>query len=334
MNSHTQRIDVHHHLLPPDFLADLKRRSVHWTGGSPPVPGWNVSLAREMMERNGIAVAMTSVVPQVDWGDARAAAVCARMSNEYSARVVSDDPEHFGAFATLPLPYAADAVRELEYALDVLKLDGVVLFASQGAQYLGDPSYEEVFQELERRKAIVFIHPNTVPPGAIVPKISLPWGLVDFPFDTSRAVANLLFTGVLERYPSIRYIVSHAGGAIPYLALRLALGEHLPTWPRENAPKGVLHYLQRLYYDTALSTSEQVLAALREFVPKGQVLFGSDYPMVPEKVVTIETRMLEASKVLDDETRSAIDRDNALALFPRFAQKTGSRKTAGARAVG
>jgi predicted TIM-barrel fold metal-dependent hydrolase len=316
--SSANRIDVHHHLLPPQFLADLKRRGVHWTGGSPPVPGWTPALAREMMARNGIALAMTSVVPQVDWGDQAAAANCARMANEYSARVVQDDPEHFGAFATLPLPYVADASHELEYALDTLKLDGVVLFASQGNQYLGDPSYAEVFQELERHKAVVFIHPNTVPPGSIVPKISVPWGIIDFPMDTSRAVTNLLMTGTLERYPSIRYIVSHAGGAIPYLALRIALSENLPSWPTQNTPKGSTYYLKRLYYDTALSTSEQVFAALKEFVPTSQVLFGSDYPMVPEKVATIETQMIEKSKVLDDRTRQAIDRDNALALFPRL----------------
>jgi predicted TIM-barrel fold metal-dependent hydrolase len=196
----------------------------------------------------------------------------------------------------------------------------VVLFASQGSQYLGDPSYEEVFQELERRKAVVFVHPNTVPPGAIVPKISVPWGIVEFPFDTSRAVLNLLFTGTLDRYPSIRYILSHAGGAIPYLALRIALSENLPSWPHDKTPKGALHYLKRLYYDTALSTSEQVLAALREFAPASQVLFGSDYPMVPEKVATIETKMLEHSKVLDEQTRRAIDFDNALALFPRLTR--------------
>jgi 6-methylsalicylate decarboxylase len=315
-----QRIDVHHHLLPPQFLADLKRRGVHWTGGSPPAPGWTPEVGIEMMQRNGIALAMSSVVPQVDWGEREAAAACARMSNDYSARVVQDYPEHFGAFGTLPLPYVEDAARELEYALDVLKLDGVVLFASQGTQYLGDPSYEEVFQELERRKAVVFIHPNTVPPGAIVPKISVPWGIVDFPMDTSRAVVNLLMTGTLERYPSIRYIVSHAGGAIPYLALRIAFAENLASWPRENTPKGSAHYLQKLYYDTALSPSEQVFAALKEFVPTSQVLFGSDYPMVPEKVATIETQMIEQSKVLDDRARRAIDRENALALFPRLAR--------------
>jgi predicted TIM-barrel fold metal-dependent hydrolase len=316
--SNAQRIDVHHHLLPPEFLADLRRRGVHWTGGSPPAPGWTPEVGIEVMERNGIALAMASVVPQVDWGDQAAAAACARMSNEYSARVMHDYPDRFGMLATLPLPYVADASRELEYAFDTLKADGVVLFASQGNQYLGDPSYTEVFQELERRKAVVLIHPNTVPPGSIVPKISVPWGLVDFPMDTSRAVTNLLMTGTLERYPSIRYIVSHAGGAIPYIAMRLAFGANLPHWPHENTPKGVMHYLKKLYYDTALSTSEQVFAALKEFVPTSQVLFGSDYPMVPEKVATIETQMIEQSKVLDDRTRQAIDRDNALALFPRL----------------
>jgi predicted TIM-barrel fold metal-dependent hydrolase len=158
-----------------------------------------------------------------------------------------------------------------------------------------------------------------VPPGSIVPKISVPWGIVDFPLDTSRAVTNLLMMGVLERYPSIRYIVSHAGGTIPYLAQRIVFSENLPSWPRENTPKGTLHYLQKLYYDTALSTSEQVFAALKEFVPTSQVLFGSDYPMVPEKIATIETQMIEQSRVLDDRTRRAIDRENAIALFPRLA---------------
>jgi predicted TIM-barrel fold metal-dependent hydrolase len=142
--------------------------------------------------------------------------------------------------------------------------------------------------------------------------------------DTSRAVTNLLMTGTLERHPSIRYIVSHAGGAIPYLALRIAFSENLPSWPHQNTPKGALHYLKKLYYDTALSTSEQVFAALKEFLPTSQVLFGSDYPMVPEKVATIETQMIEASKVLDDRTRRAIERDNALALFPRLAERSAA----------
>jgi len=323
MSTHPQRIDVHHHFQPPEFIADLKRRGIQWTGG-PAIPEWNIEMARETMERNGIAAAVASVVPHVNWGDDAAAIRWARHCNEFTARIVHDDPEHFGGFASMPMPDVDATCAELEYALDTLKLDGIILMASQGVQYLGDPSYEELFAELDRRKAVVFIHPNTVPPGAIVPRLSLPWGIVEFVFDTTRCITNLLYTGMLERYPNIRYIVSHAGGAVPYIALRIALGAHELPGIGDKVPKGALHYLQQLYYDTALSTSEYVFAALRQFVPTSQLLFGSDWPLVPEKVVKMETAGLENSKVLDDATRKAIYRDNALALFPRFA-RTPSR---------
>ena len=316
----TQRIDVHHHFLPPDLMNYLKQTGAKWTGG-PVIPEWSPAIAREVMERHGIAAAIASTVPSVYWGDAAATVRLARSSNEFAARIVQDDPAHFGYFAALPLPDAAASLKELEYALDVLKADGVQLYSSYGNQYPGDPAFEEVFQELDRRNAIVHIHPSTVVPGATVPRLSIPWGLVEFVLDTSRAVANLIATGTFERYPNIRYIVSHAGGTIPYIALRLAFGTmELPDFGTK-APKGALHYLKNLYYDTALSTSEQVFAALKEFVPTSQVLFGSDWPMVNERVVKIETDGLEGSKVLDDATRRAIDRDNALALFPRFASK-------------
>jgi predicted TIM-barrel fold metal-dependent hydrolase len=317
-----QRIDVHHHFLPPDYLAWLKAQGIHWTGG-PLLPEWNLDIAQETMDRTGIAQAVASVVPQVYWGDPDAAARWARHGNEYAASMVQQAPHRFGAFATLPLPDTKASLKELEYALDTLKLDGVIMFSSFGDQYPGDPAFEEVFQELERRKAIVLIHPCTAPPGAIVPKLTIPWGMVEFIADTSRAVTNLLLSGTLHRYPSIRYIVSHAGGAIPYISLRLKFSEEIPG-VAENIPLGTMHYLQKLYYDTTLSTSETVLAGLQQFVPTEQILFGSDYPMVPEKVVSIETRMLEASRVLDDATRQAIDRDNALKLFPRLAAYAGS----------
>jgi predicted TIM-barrel fold metal-dependent hydrolase len=320
MTDRPQRIDVHHHFQPPEYIAELKRLGIHWTGG-PPVPEWNLDLARETMDRHGIGQAVASVVPQVYWGDTAFAARWARHNNEFSARMVQEDPARFGALATLPLPDTAAAVRELEYAMDTLKLDGVIMFSSFGDQYPGDPQFEEVFHELNRRKAVVLIHPCTAPPGAIVPKLTIPWGLTEFVFDTTRAVANLLFSGTLARYPDIRFIVSHAGGTIPYISLRLRIGEEIPGLS-DNIPLGTMHYLQKLYYDTTLSTSEAVLAGLQQFVPTSQILFGSDWPMVNEKVVTLETTMLERSRVLDDATRQAIDRDNALALFPLFAANT------------
>ena len=320
MTTQSKKIDVHHHFLPPEFMADLARQGLSWTGG-PRLPEWNLAVAREVMDRNGIATAVASVVPQVYWGDLAAARHWSRHANEFVGRAVADEPRRFGGFATLPLPDVEAACAELEHALDVLELDGVLLMASQGVQYLGDPDYEELFQELERRRAVVFIHPNTAPPGSIVPRLTVPWGVVEFVFDTTRAITNLLFSGTLERYPSIRYIVSHAGGAVPYLAGRIELSlQHLPGLA-EKAPRGALHYLRRLYYDTALSVMDPSLAALRRLVPDSQILFGSDYPLVPEEVVRLEVDSLATSSVLDEGARSAIDRGSALALFPRFAER-------------
>jgi predicted TIM-barrel fold metal-dependent hydrolase len=312
-----RRIDVHHHYIPPAFLAQLAIHLPQWTGG-PPIPDWTIDRAREVMDAHGIETAMGSVVPSVYWGDRAAAAHWARHCNEFSARIVADDPVHFGALATVPLPDTAAACREVEYALDVLKLDGVVLFASTGNQYLGDPEWDELFQELERRRAVVLVHPSTTPPGSIVPRLSIPWGLVEFIMDTTRAITNLLYSGTLARYPSIRYIVSHAGGAVPYIAWRLALGELMIGNAREAVPGGTMALLKRLYFDTALSTSNQVFAALREFADPTHVLFGSDYPMVPVPVVTAEVAAYESSTMLDEAQRRAIDRENALKLFPRL----------------
>ena len=319
MTSTPNRIDLHHHVLPPDFVADLGRRGIEWTGGAG-VPTWNISIARETMAKYGIAAAIASVQPQVYWGDTASAAQWARHCNEYLARIVQDDPEHFGGFASVPLPDAASACREAAYALDDLGLDGVLLLTSQDGQYLGDPDFEELFQELDRRSAVVFIHPNTMPPGSDVPKLSLPYSLVEFVFDTTRCIANLLYSGTLERYPSIRYILPHAGGTVPFLAWRIALGEMMVPQMRERVPKGAMHYLRQLYYDTALSTSDAALSALKQFVPTTQIVFGSDFPLAPEPVVKAEIANFDGSPVLDLEARAAINRDNALRLFPRFAQ--------------
>jgi predicted TIM-barrel fold metal-dependent hydrolase len=318
------RIDVHHHVLPPHFVSSLNRLNIPWTGG-PEVPRWSHALARETMEMAGIAAAVASVSPGVYWcGDTQLAVSLARFCNEFLAELVRDDPHHFGGFATIPLPDVDASLRELEYACDTLGLDGVVLFTSQGDRYLGDARYEPFFEELERRRAIVFIHPNTIPPGADVPRLDIPFGVAEFVFDTTRCVANLLYSGTLERYPSIRYIVAHAGGTVPYLAWRIAGAAYLPEL-RDRAPKDPMAQLQRLYYDTALSSSESVFAALREFVPTTHVLFGSDFPFVSDTIIRAETAGVDNSRVLDDSARQAIDRDNALTLFPKFARTPAAR---------
>jgi len=319
MNTKPKRIDVHHHILPPNFVSALNSLSIPWTGG-PEVPSWSLQQAHDMMGAMGIDAAVASPSPGVYWGgDTGFAVKLARETNEFVADVVRDDPEHFGGFATIPLPDVDASLEEVEYAYDTLGLDGVVLYTSQGDRYLGDRSYDPFFEELDRRKAIVFIHPTTIPPGADATGLTIPFGVAEFTFDTTRAVMNMLYSGTLERYPSIRYIVSHAGGTIPYLAWRIAGASYLPEL-RDRAPKtDGLALLQKLYYDTALSTSEFVFGALKEFVPMSQVLFGSDFPYIGPAVLQAERYGLENSKVLDDAARAAIDRGNALTLFPRFA---------------
>jgi predicted TIM-barrel fold metal-dependent hydrolase len=204
----------------------------------------------------------------------------------------------------------------VEYALDVLHLDGVVLLASIGERYLGDPIFEAVFAELNRRKTVLFVHP-TVPVTSRALTLALPGALIEFVFDTTRAVTNLIYSGTLERHPDIPIILSHAGGTIPYVAGRLTLGTMVPAL-HDKAPQGAIAYLKRLYYDTALSATPYALSALRELVEPSHILFGSDYPFLPDAGVIESVRGLAAYTNFDHSTRMRIERDNALALFPRF----------------
>jgi predicted TIM-barrel fold metal-dependent hydrolase len=317
MTTHPKRIDVHHHILPPNFVSALNSLNIPWTGG-PEVPTWSLQQAYDTMGALDIDAAVASPSPGVFWGDTAFAVKLARETNEFVAGVVRDDRAHFGGFATLPFPDVDASLEELEYSYDTLGLDGVVLYSSQGGTYLGDKAYDPIFEELERRRAVVFVHPTTIPPGADATGLTIPYGVTEFTFDTTRAVTNMLYGGTFERYPSVRFIVSHAGGTVPFLAWRIAGAAYLPELA-DRAPKtDPLALLQKLYYDTALSSSEFVFGALREFVPTSQVLFGSDFPYVPPVVLQAEKHGVESSKVWDETAKAAIDRENALTLFPRF----------------
>jgi predicted TIM-barrel fold metal-dependent hydrolase len=316
MNNQPHRIDVHHHILPPEYVHAAARYGVGEAGGFT-FPSWTADAALSLMDRAGIATAMTSVsAPGAYFGDRAAARELARRCNEISARLVSDHPSRFGAFALLTLPDVDGSLEELSYALDTLRLDGVVLFTSIGDRYLGDPAFESLFAELNRRKAVVFVHP-TMPSTSQGVRISLPAAIIEFVFDTTRAIANLIFSGTLERYPDISMIFSHAGGTAPYLAERLSAEKVIPKL-REKAPQGAIAYLKRLYYDTAISTSRPVLSALRELVDPSHVLYGSDYPYLPEPLIHEMNGGLEAYREFTPGTRAAIERENALALFPRL----------------
>jgi predicted TIM-barrel fold metal-dependent hydrolase len=326
MSTNTNRIDLHHHVIAPQLAAALLQRGIDWTGGSG-IPPWSMASALESMDRLGIAAAVASVHPDIDLPGLGDTNRWAREGNEFLARVVSDDPQHFGGLASLPLPDPDAACREVEYALDVLKLDGVYLLSSQGGQYPGDPALEELFHELNRRSAVVVFHPAINPPGSDQLKVSFPTSLVEFVFDTTRAIANLLYTGTLARYPAIRYVVPHAGGTIPYLARRIEMGAVYSSKLKERVPDGPLTYLRKLYYDTAVSASDVTLAALLQFVPSTRIVYGSDFPHVPGPVIDALTKTLDTSSLLDDAAHAAINRGNALKLFPRFASVSAQTVT-------
>ena len=318
MSPELNRIDIHHHIVPPEYVKALADIGVTESAGIP-FPDWSAEKSLDVMDRLGIEAAITSIsYPGVYFGDLAFARDLARRCNEISARLTSDHSQRFGAFAVLPLPDVKASLLELEYALDTLRLDGVTLLSSIGKEYLGDPSFDALHSELNRRRAVVFVHP-AVPPGSDVPKLILPPSLIEFTFDTTRAVASLLFSGTLERYPDIRFILSHGGGTVPYLAWRISLGEWLPAIG-EKVPQGVITYIKRLYYDTALSTSRYALRSLQELIDVSHILFGSDYPFLPEPAVAATVADFRSYGGFSGEDRGVIERDNALSLFPRLRQ--------------
>jgi len=315
------RVDVHHHILPPAYVSALAGLGIHGGGGIP-FPAWEVTATLEMMDRQGIAAAVTSVsAPGVHFGDDAFSRRLARTCNESSARLVADHPQRFGGFAIVPLPDVDGALSEVEYALDTLGLDGVVLLASQSdGRYLGDPKFDALFAELDRRRAVVFVHP-TIPKSSEGIPIGVPGFAAEFTFDTSRAVANLIWTGTVERFPNVQFILSHAGGTVPFLAWRWSLLDLHPKLGPDlatRAPRGVMHYLRQFHYDTALSANPHALRSLCELVDSSHILFGSDYPFAPEPITGASVAGIAEFDAFDDNDRARIERENALKLLPRL----------------
>jgi 6-methylsalicylate decarboxylase len=312
------RIDVHHHIIPPVYLEAMRRAGI-----ADPIPGvdypdWDVQTTLAMMDRQGIATAIVSISePGVYFGNVALARDLARQINEFSARLVADHPQRFGAFAVLPLPDVKAALWELEYALDTLKLDGIGLLTNYRGTYLGDDALDALFAELNRRQVVAFIHPST-PPSTDQPTFGLPPSLYEFTFDTTRMVANLLYSGTLDRYPNLRLILSHAGGTVPYLTKRLTFGPMIGSYLKARAPRNLIASLRQLYYDVAMSASPYALPSLQALVDPSHILFGSDYPFMPESGVADNAAGLADYKGFDQQAQWKIERENALALFPRL----------------
>ena len=312
----TRTIDVHHHILPDFFFTETNDQGAPVGGITP--PRWGADMMLSYMDEAGIDVAITSISsPGVHVGDDAAARTLARHCNEFSAELIQSHPKRLGGFAALPLPDVDGALEELAYAFDTLKLDGVVLFSNSNGVYLGDASFDLVFAELERRKAVVFVHP-TASPDPSVRRLGLPDTLIDFTADTTRAVAQMHYSNRFARTPNIKYIFSHAGGTAPYVAGRWSIVDAMNVIPGAEERGTAADTLRRLYWDTAIAFGDPILQMLREVVGLDQVLFGSDHPYLRRDLAVGCVQKLTQTHAFTDAERAGVMSGNAIKLFPRF----------------
>jgi 6-methylsalicylate decarboxylase len=301
------RIDCHAHVHPPAYRAAL---------GDLPLPPTTLEGLEDAMERHAIDAAVVSVGPPGAFvGDAVDPRELARLANDGMAEIVRAQPNRFAGLATLPLPDVDAALAELERCDDELALDGVLLLSNVAGTYLGDETLEPLFAALDEREAYVFVHPGFPPHALPLPH---PVWLYEFPFETVRAVANVIYSGTLERHGRIRLQLSHLGGAAPFLAHRLAsLADREPD-QAALAPAGALTYLSRLFYDTGLTNNMPALAATLRVTDLEHVVFGTDWPYAA--LPTGGGDPAPDLQELGAERRAAVDGGNARALVPRLVQ--------------
>jgi len=309
-------IDIHAHYLPPGYLETATAALKGLPDGMPFMPSWQPETALEMMDRHGISTAMLSVSsPGVHFGNDQVARRLARSVNEFGARIAKDHPGRFGMFASLPLPNVDAALKEINYAVCTLKANGFVMLTNYGGVYLGDATFDPVFDELNERRAIVFIHP-TSPPCWEKIGLGFPRPMIEFPFDSTRAITNLVLGGTLERCPNLRIIVPHAGGTLPFLARRIArVASGMNLGRSGSARADFIAALRTLFYDTAAASGDNSLASLLALVSSSRILFGSDYPFMPEAAIAQTINELRTSQLLRTEDLRAIETGNAVRLF-------------------
>jgi predicted TIM-barrel fold metal-dependent hydrolase len=315
-------IDVHHHIVLPEYEAALVRSGA----ADPSRPLRKTSepeAAIDAMTQLGIDAAIVNPlsVAGVHHGDDANARYLTEKTNEALAKFVSFAPDKLGFFAALPLPDIDGALQQMEYALDTLHADGIILLSNQAGFYVGDPAFEPLYAEMHRRSVAVFVHPAS---PAYVPTLRLKlWAAyIEYPFETTRVAANLIYNGVMARYPRISWILAHAGGALPYLSVRLRLMEEsdraVPPFI-ERVPEGVAPYLKAFYFDVAIAGGAAPMAALTEFADPSHILYGSDWPYLEREFVVDQLSSLRGLSHFQGERFHPLEWHNAARLFGRFA---------------
>lgn len=308
------RIDVHHHLFPPFYVkameADLKAQGFA-------MRPWTPESSIERMDKAGVATSMLSPVQRLVMDSmsdkSQHARDLTRQNNEYNAKLVHDYPGRFGHFAALPLPDQDASLKEIEYSFDTLKADGIALWTDYLDKWVGDPAFGPVFDELNRRKAVVFFHPARSTCCRNLPGQS---GIIEYDIDTARAIDSLLLSGTFSRCPDASYIFSHAGGAFSVLAARI--NDDFPKKLQDRVPHGVDYEVRRLYFDTAHASKAPALDALKDIVPVSQILYGSDVPL---REYPLTDEGLDVYAGFSPAEWRDINRGNSERLFPRLKMK-------------
>lgn len=305
-----RRIDVHHHFASPSWLQAMKLIDAD----NPPIANWSVQKSLDDMDKGGVATAILSGnVPQARPLGREAATRIARESNEYAKQLATDRPGRFGVFAMLPLPSIDESLREIVYALDTLKADGIGVLTNYGDKWLGYSYFDPIWDELNRRKATVYTHPadanccvNLVQG---VPQTAVEWGA-----DTTRSITSLIFSGTSQKYRDINWIFSHGGGGLTAFAERL-LVQMVTTPPYQGkfTRDMVQAELNRFHYDTAQVSLDGTLAALAKLVPISQIVYGTDFPY---RTAAEHSKGVDA--IFDEDDRKRVNRENALSILPRL----------------
>ncbi len=304
------RIDVHHHISPPTWLDAMKRLK----RDNPPMANWSVQKTLDDMDKGGVATSITSpTTPQLQGLDAAESARLARESNEYAKKLETQHPGRFGTFAMLPLPHVDESLKEIEYAFDTLKVDGIGCMTSYGDKWLGYAEFEPVWAELNRRKAVVYTHPTGA--NCCVNLVrNTDDAFIEFGTDTTRAAFTIIFSGFAEKYPDINWIWSHGGGSTTAFYERFTVQALMrPPYAGKFTRDRVEKQIRRFYYDTAAIPNEVTLSALQKMVPISQIVYGTDYPY---RTAADHTKGVSAFFKGDD--LKAVDRENAVRLIPRL----------------
>jgi 6-methylsalicylate decarboxylase len=305
------RVDMHHHIFPPFYVKAMEEQ-MRASGFT--VRPWTPAISIDMMDKHGIATAFFSPVQRLVMDSmsdrSENGRNLARQHNEYGAQLVKDYPGRFGHFATLPLPDTDGSLKEIAYSLDTLKADGIALWTSYMDKWLGDPSFFPVYEELNRRGAVVFVHPARATCCRNLPGQS---GIIEYDIDTARAIDSLLWNGTTSKFPNIRFIFSHSGGAFPVLAARIV--DDYPKNRADKVPNGVEYEIKKLYFDTAHAGWAPALDSLKDIVPVSQILYGSDAPI---RIYELTDNGLVEYAGFSENDWKAINRGNAERVFPRL----------------